>query len=362
MKQRLAAVLIALACALNLTAAPGSTKTIGYGGTATLRYTFADGTGVIDYGVGPVSSGEYKLVTGNWNGTRTYTLTVTNPAGDPITGTITVDVTPVVIGTVSPANPTRTVNATQTFGLSGISGGATNGYTWSASAGTINASSGAWTAPATPQSVTITATSSDDASKTASTLVTVVAAPVATSIATSAATPAYGETFTLTPTYSAGTATITYDGGSITCPATGVASAAITANWDGARVFTLTVTNAAGSVDTKTVTVTPTAVGMTAITPATKDLSLTKTVQISGGIVSGAVSSGVEWLVNGTLAGDINTIGSISATGLYTAPTAMPVSGSTITIRVRAVDNPAVYKEMVITLYKLPTIQSFTVE
>ena len=363
MKQRLAAMLLALACAFNLAAEPGKTKTIGRGGSATLRWTFVDGVGVIDNSVGSVTSGQSVVVTGNWNGTRTYTLTVTNTPTDFVTDTVTVEVTPVVMGIVTPADVTRTVNATQTFAFSGSTGGATNGYTWSATAGTINPSTGAWVAPATPGTVTITATSADDASKTASTHVTVVAAPVATSLVASNTAPAHGATFTLTPTYTAGTATITYNDGasSITCPSTGVTSAAITANWVGARVFTLTVTNAAGTTDIQTVTVTPTAVGVTGLTPATKDLSLTKTVEISGGIVSGAVSGGVEWLVNGVLAGDISTVGSISA-GLYTAPTAMPASGSTITIRARSVDNPAVYQEMVITLYKLPTIQSFTVE
>lgn len=52
-------------------------------------------------------------------------------------------------------------------------------------------------------------------------------APVATSLTTSDAAPAYGATFTLTPTYSNGTGTID---NSVACPASGVASALITAN------------------------------------------------------------------------------------------------------------------------------------
>ena len=81
---------------------------------------------------------------------------------------------------------------------------------------------------------------------------------MATSLVASQATLASGDTFTLTPTYSGGTAVLSYwVPYLVTCPATGVATAPITADWAGlARTYVLTVTNAVGASATTSVTVT----------------------------------------------------------------------------------------------------------
>ena len=147
---------------------------------------------------------------------------------------------------------------------------------------------------------------------------TAPAAPVATSLVASTAAPLFGGTFTLTPTYSAGTGTID---NSVACPATGVASAAITANWVGAKVYTLTVTNSASVTATTTATVTPQAVTVAAVTPATFNLVPGGTQQCVSS-VTGAVDTTVNWSVD-TIAGGNATVGTITTAGLYTAGTAL---------------------------------------
>ena len=77
---------------------------------------------------------------------------------------------------VSPANITM-APGTQTFSA-GVTGGATNNVSWTASGGTIT-SSGMWTSPNTAGTYTITATSADEPTLSKSTTVT-ISAPVIT--------------------------------------------------------------------------------------------------------------------------------------------------------------------------------------
>jgi mucin-19 len=251
-----------------------ATTTVPYGSTVSMKGVFANGTGLIkDQDLAttfdPVVSGT-TYTTLPLTSSKTYTLTVSNPAGDSVTAHVDVTVTPISVGAITPASASVTVGTTKQFSTT-VSGGISNAYTWSvdnfpggnAAVGTITVG-GLYSASATPGSHTISATSTADATKTSTTTVTVVAAPVATSLTTSNATPAYGATFTLTPTYSGGTGAI--DQG-VTCPATGAESAAISANWTGARTYTLTVTNSAGATETATVTVTPVPFAITTFTP-----------------------------------------------------------------------------------------------
>ena len=127
--------------------------------------------------------------------------------------------------------------------------------------------------------------------------------------------------------------------------------------------YTLTLTNLAGDTVTTTVTVTVTAMTMSSVTAPKDKVSLTKTLQFSGGSVSNAVNTDVVWMVNGDTNGNAE-LGTISATGLYTAPATMPsmtppATGGTVIIRCQSAANPAVFKEVTITLYALPTITSF---
>jgi N-acetylneuraminic acid mutarotase len=168
------ATIVPAPVATSLTA---SSLTPAFGSTFTLTPVFADGTGSIDQGViCPATSVASAAITANWSGGKTYTLTVSNAAGDTATQTVTVTPTPVLLGAISAASPTLVVNSVTAFSVP-VSGGALNTVTWTASAGTINSATGSWTAPATAQSVTITATSVDDSSKSVSVSVNVTAFP-----------------------------------------------------------------------------------------------------------------------------------------------------------------------------------------
>ena len=278
-----------------------SSSTVARGATFTLTPTFSAGTGVIDQGVGGVSSLEAKTVTADWTGAKTFTLTVAYGDGTSATAPVTVTPLAVSVGYLTPANATVTAGTPTTFSAT-VTGGNLGTVTWSSTAGSWSGAT--WTAPASAGGpYTITATSVEDPSKSATTTVTVIAAPVATSLVAFPSAPNQGATFTLTPTYSGGTGVI--DNG-VSCPATGVASGLLTANWAGARTYTLTVTNAAGTPATATATVTP--VPPFAIESFTSNLDL----------VSFGGSATLSWVLSGptptalTLDG-ASVLGSLSA-------------------------------------------------
>jgi len=315
-----------------------STQTPAFGATFTLTPTYTNGAGAIDNGVTCPATGVAVNVTADWAGTRTFTLTVTNGVESAITR---VDVTPMVVnvGSVSPAAPTKTVNSATTFSAT-ATGGALNTVRWSASAGSFVGN--VWTAPSAAGSVTITATSNDDSTKTATTTVTVVSVPVASSLAASTQTPAFGATFTLTPTYSGGTGAI--DNG-VTCPATTVASAPITANWSGARTYTLTVTNAANVTATEFVVVTPQVVAVGAISPATPTKTVNSTTTFATTVTGGALNT-VDWSASGgSFVGDV-----------WTAP----ATAGSVTITATSKDDSSKTATTTVTVVGLAEIASFT--
>jgi len=72
-----------------------------------------------------------------------------------------------------------------------------------------------------------------------------------------------------------------------------------------------------------------------------------------GASVTGTANTGVTWSVNG-LAGGSGTVGTITASGLYTAPSLMP-SPSNVVIRATSVANPLAYGEASLTLLPPPS-------
>lgn len=337
-----------------------TTKSILYGGSAILWPHFQNGNGAIDHGVGPVTSGTSYTVSPLVD--TVYTLTITNDGGDTATQTVTVNVATVTMAAVSPA--TKTISCTKSFAFGGaaVSGAVDPSIAWSvdgvpggnASVGTIT-SGGNYTAPATPGAHTVRATSNANGAVYQEASVTVVALPSIDSALT--ATPSsvnYGGTSVLTATFSNGTATLV-GGSDSTSPTSPInhTTPALSAT----TTYTLTVTNAAGDSVTGTATVTVSNVTITPLAPLTKTLSLTKTLQMTGGVVSGSVDASVTWsVVQGA------GYGTIDGNGLYTAPATMPGGGSTVTIRCTSTANPAVYTEATITLVPLPVIDYFVVE
>ena len=310
-----------------------------YGGSTTITPTFSAGTGSVDQGVGVVTNG-VPFSSGPITAAKTFTLTVTNSLGTTATKSLTLTPVGVSLGTISPGSPTVTTGTTKTFSVL-VSGGATNTVTWSATAGTIT-SGGVWTAPATVGTATITATSSDDPSAKTTTTVTTVAAPVATGLVASTQTPAYGTTFTLTPTYANGTGTLS---NTVACPPTGVASGAIAANWSGARTYTLTVTNAAGTTATATTAVTPQTVAVAAFTAGAPTVTVGATQAFSTTATGGATNALVWSSTGGTWSGST-----------WTAP----ATPGTYTITATSSDDTSKTAATTVTVVAAPAISSFS--
>ena len=305
-----AAASLTATTSVTVVAAPVATSLVAgtnpvlYGGSTSLTPTFSGGTGAVDQGIGVVTSGT-TFSSGALTAAKTFTLTVTNAAGATATAAVGVTLQSAGVAAISPAAPTLTVSTGTTFSSS-VSGASNTGLTWSAIAGTINASTGAFTAPASPGSVTITATSQADATKTATTTVTVVAAPVATSLVAGTNPVLYGGSTNLTPTFSGGTGAVDQGIGAVTS-GTAFSSGALTA----AKTFTLTVTNAAGATATAAVGVTLQSAGVAAISPAAPTLTVSTGTTFSSS-VSGASNTGLTW---SAIAGTIN-----ASTGAFTAP------------------------------------------
>jgi hypothetical protein len=284
---------------------------------------------------------------------KTYWLRATNAAGDFVDSSVTVTPQTVAVGAISPAAPTRTISSTSVTFAATATGGVTNGITWSASGSTtINAVSGVWTVPATPQSVVITATSNDDATRSATTTVTVVAVPTASIVAFTNA-PLYGATDTVTPTFSnAVSETVgTTQGGNDVSTAPTSGSAITTAAITTAKTYWLRATNAAGSYADASVTLTP-VVAVAAITAGSTNVSvgLTTTLKTT---VTGAVDTTVNWTGTGSFS-PANTASAANTT--WTAPSTPGVNTLTATSDANATTT----RTIAITVVALPVATSLT--
>ena len=311
-----------------------------FGGPASLTAVFVNGVGTVDNGVGTVTSGT-PFPTSAITATKTFTLTVTNAVGTKTTTSLTVDPKVVVLASLFPRTPTRSVNTVTTFSTQ-VTGGATGTVTWTASAGTINASTGVWTAPATEDLVTITATSNDDPTKTMSTSATVVALPVALGLVAATNPVPFGGSTLLTATFSGGTGRVDSGPASSTSGLV-VSSGPITAS----KTFTLTVTNAAGATDTKTLTVTPQTVAVTAVSPATP-IRTAGTATTFSASATGGVTNGLVWSAS---AGAIN-----ASTGAWTAP----ATAQTVTITATSADDASKSSSTTVTVVAPPATPVIT--
>jgi hypothetical protein len=138
------------------------------GGTSTLSFSFSNGTGAINGGIGAVMSGGTKVV--NPGGTTTYTLTVTNALGATFTATATV--------TVVPAPTIASYTATPATIM--VGGSSTLAYSFANGTGVINQGVGAVisggtkvVSPGTTTAYTLTVTNAAGAAVAATAMVSV---------------------------------------------------------------------------------------------------------------------------------------------------------------------------------------------
>ncbi len=243
-----------------------------------------------------------------------YTVVATNAVDTTKKGSATITVTPAVIVTVKPE--VTEVDQGSVVELSTTVTGTSNaGVTWSVVGGDANGtitSSGHYTAPITPGTYTVIATSVADDTKQGRTTLTV--RPVAVSIlpATQTLPTAGSQVFSARVTGTAGNTGVTWsvEGGDAngTITPAGVYTAPTTAG-----TYTLVATSAADSTKKATATVTVEAVGVTT-TPETDTIDQGATLALSAN-VTGTSTQAVSWSVEGG-----NANGTITSSGVYTAP------------------------------------------
>jgi len=220
--------------------------------------------------------------------------------------TATVVVAPVSVGAVSPAAPTMAASTSQAFS-STVTGGALGTVAWTSTAGTW--ASNTWTAPATAQTVTITATSVDDPTKNATTTVTVVAAPTA-ALATSSNAPLFGGFLTLTPTFTGALGVLGTGGAGTTDVSATLTSGAGVIQGPffstGTTLYSLRAYNDAGDTADASQSITPQTVSVSPITPANATVS-TGASQLLQAQALGSADPAVDWSVDGILGGNAAT-------------------------------------------------------
>ncbi len=225
-----------------------SSATPPYNTSVTLVPTFSNGSAVIgSAGVGS-SDITASAVSGSAYSTpaltagKTYTLTVTGAHGVVVSTTCAVTPTAVVVSSISPSNQI-VAPGPLTFTAT-VTGGSTNSVTWSATGGSF--SGNLWTSPTTVGTFTITARSVDNSTVFSTTMITVslpviTGQPVSQNLCTGS-----GVTLSVTVQYAA-----SYQWKLNGSPISGAIGASYTissAAAPNAGMYTVTVTNGAGSV------------------------------------------------------------------------------------------------------------------
>ena len=281
-------------------------------------------------------------------GLYTAPSAVPNPALVSVTATSVVDPTksataavtivPPVGVTISPTTATVAAGGRQQF-LASVSGTTNNSVTWSVSgsgcsgsACGVVSSSGIYTAPTTiptPAQVTVKVASVVNPTKFATATVT-LASPVAVKISpTTAEVPAAGGTqqFTATVTGSTNTS-VTWSVTGTGCMGTSCGTVSSTGRYTAPSTVpnpadvTVTATSAANTSKSASATVTIIPPVAVRVSPATMQV-------VSGGhqqftaTVTGSQNTGVTWSLSGSGCSG-SSCGSITSTGLYSAPGTIP--------------------------------------
>ena len=328
------AVIVTSTAGVNVSVAPTTATLIG-GGTQqfTATVTGSSNTSVTwsVTGAGTVSTSGLYTAPATVANTTTATVKTTSVADTTKSAAATVTINPVSVA-VSPTTASLGGGGTQQFTATVTNGGGT-GVTWSLTGlGTLS-SSGLYTAPATvsaTSTATVMATSTKDTTKSASATVT-LNPPGAITVAISPTSASLGggatQQFTATVTGTSNTAVTWSLTGTGTLSASGLYTAPATV--PATSTATVQATSVADTTKSASATVTLNPVSVS-VSPSSASVT-TGTAQQFTATVSYTSNTGVTWQVN-NLAGGNATVGTISASGLYTAPSAVP-SPATVTVR-----------------------------
>ena len=245
---------------------------------------------------------------------------------------------------VTPASATVRTNRVKTFAATVT--GAASTVTWSVNGvnggdttvGTIDVN-GAYVAPASvpsPATVTVRATSTESPSATGTATVTVIPLPRITSVSPS---PVSTGNFTLTVDGAGFTpgSVVAFDGNALSTTVTSSTRLTATGSASNAKSGVPVVVNTTDGEVSNTVQVdvtAPAAAVTISVAPSTGSLKIRGTLQFTA-TVKNASNTAVTWKVNGTAGGNA-TVGTISSSGLYTAPNSVP-RPATVTVTATSV-------------------------
>ena len=240
------------------------------------------------------------------------------------------------------ATVANTTNTAVTWQVNGVAGG-------NATTGTIS-SGGLYTAPASvpsPATVTVTAVSQADSSKSGTASVTVTTPPpITVTVAPTTANVAVGATqqFTATVANTSNTAVnwqVNGVAGGNSTVGTITAGGLYTGPVSVPNPAAVTVTAVSQADNTKTgaatVTVTAAPVITVTVSPSAPSVQVNGTQQFTA-TVTGTANTAVTWQVN-NVAGGNATVGTINASGLYTAPSAVPNPAAVTVKAISSADN-----------------------
>ncbi|MGA2606295.1 MAG: aryl-sulfate sulfotransferase [Terriglobia bacterium] len=276
-------------------------------------------------------------------------VAVTTPApGGGTSSALTLAV--LVVVAVNPAAPTVMVGQVQQF-TANVTGSTNQGATWSVdgvaggyvTVGTVD-NTGLYTAPAVPpapNTVTLTAASVTDPTRSAAATVTIVnPAPVASTILPATINAGSGNT-TLTVTGTGFSAQSVVELGSTALATTygsatqlsALVPAAQLANAGSLAVAVTTPAPGGGTSSALTLAV----LVVVVVNPPAQTVMVGQTQQFTDS-VTGSSNQGATWSVDG-VAGGNTTLGTIDNTGLYSAPAVPPVP-NVVTVQAASVTDP----------------------
>ncbi len=280
------------------------------------------------------------------------TVIATSLADTSIFGTAAVSINTPVAVTITPTSAQVLTGAQQQFKAT-VTGSTDTAVTWSvtgagcsgAACGTIS-SSGLYTAPATvpnPATVSVIATSQADPTKSASATVAIQSAVAVTISPTSATVPTAGQQqFTATVTGTGNTA-VTWSLSGVGCSGTACGKLSSSGLYTAPTkvptppTVSVTATSQADPTKSATATVTITLVQVS-VSPATATV-VTGAQQQFTATVTGTTNQAVTWSLSGTGCSG-SACGSITSSGLYTAPSAVP-NPATVTVTATSQADPS---------------------
>ena len=260
--------------------------------------------------------------------------------GGSSSGGSTTTASPTITSVSVSCNPTsiQTGQTSQCSATVSGTGSYSSGVTWSATDGTTS-SAGVFT-PSAAGTATITATSTEDSTKSGSATVTVTVPVTLTSVsvACSPASILTTQTSTCTPTVTGTGSFSSSVSWSVSPSSLGTVSSSGVFTPSSVGTATITATSTQDSTKSGSATVSvsvPPSITSVATSCVSTTIQAGQTTQCSATVQgTGAYSQAVNWFVN-SVAGGNSTVGTVSATGLYTAPSV--VSSSTNTVPITAV-------------------------